>query len=127
MSVSLLAEKYNKFQQDVGQGTHGGGDLSVFEEVVNTLFSSQFKKVANGSELAGDRAQLLPQLKAVKDFAGNWQVDSQLVIPSQDNTKCTIRYFLNSEKAGRFDVIAILTSSNGQIDRVDEVFYQKTD
>lgn len=119
MSISTVAEKYNQFQHAFGQG-----DEHNYEDLINSLFSPQFKKIANGAELAGERTQLLSQLNSVKDFAGSWTIQSQEIIPSHDNTKCTVRYFLSSEKSGRFDVIAILSASNGQIDRIDEIFYQ---
>jgi hypothetical protein len=77
--------------------------------------------------LASERARLLPQLKGVKDFAGAWSIQSLEIIPSADNAKCTIRYYLNSEKAGQFEVIAILSAKVGLIDRIEEVYYQKTE
>jgi len=121
MTIVALAEQYNQFQHAFGQGVS-----KDYDALINALFSPKFKKIANGNELAAERAQLLSQLLAVKDFAGSWAIQSQEIIPSHDNTKCTIRYFLTSEKAGRFDVIAILSASEGQIERIDEIFYQET-
>ena len=121
MTVLALAEQYNQFQHAFGQGVE-----KDYEAIINTMFTSKFKKIANGNELASERSQLLAQLFSVKDFAGKWAIESQEIIPSQDNTKCTIRYFLASEKAGRFEVIAIIRANNGQIDRIDEVYYQET-
>jgi hypothetical protein len=122
MLTKTLAERYNHFQHDFGQNV--GQD---YEEIVNTLFTPDFKKIANGNELASERARLLPQLKGVKDFAGAWSIQSLEIIPSADNAKCTIRYYLNSEKAGQFEVIAILSAKVGLIDRIEEVYYQKTE
>jgi hypothetical protein len=120
MSISSIAEQYNQFQHAFGQGI-----VKDYEGLINDLFSPNFKKLANGNELAGERAQLLSQLIGVKEFAGNWTIQSQEIIPSLDNNKCTIRYFLDSEKAGQFEVIAILSAPHGQIERIEEVFYQK--
>ncbi|MBX9804218.1 MAG: hypothetical protein K2Y18_00505 [Alphaproteobacteria bacterium] len=119
MSIQELAQRYNQFQHDFGQGVSHD-----YEKVINTLFSQNFKKIANGIELLPERAQLLPQLNGVKDFAGTWAIQSQEIIPSFDNMKCTIRYSLKSEKAGEFDVIAILKAHQGQIEQIDEIYYQ---
>ncbi|HQS84061.1 MAG: hypothetical protein B7Y25_03805 [Alphaproteobacteria bacterium 16-39-46] len=75
----------------------------------------------------GDRTKLFSQLKGAKDFAGKWTILSQEIIPSKDNIQCTLRYYLDSEKAGRFEVIAIISAPNGQIERIEEVYYQKKD
>ncbi len=120
MTISKLAEQYNQFQHAFGQG-----DVLNYENMINALFSPKFKKVANGNELVSERTQLLSQLMTVKDFAGKWSIQKVEIIPAQDGIKCTIRYFLNSEKARRFEVIAILSASHSQIDRIDEIYYQE--
>jgi hypothetical protein len=120
MTINTLAERYNQFQHEFGQ------DLDQdYDDIINHLFASDFKKIANGNELAGERAQLLPQLKGVKEFAGTWSIQCVENIPSADDEKCTIRYYLNSQKAGQFEVIAILSARQGLIHRIDEVFYQQ--
>jgi len=120
MTIANLAKSYNNFQNDYGQALHPD-----YEEIINELFSADLKKVANGQELVAKREDLGQQLAGVKAFAGNWTIDAKIVIPLVDNKQCTIRYILSSEKAGKFDVIAILSSSNGkQIDAIDEIYYQ---
>lgn len=121
MSVAALAEQYNQFQHAFGQGV-----AKDYESLIATLFTPKFKKIANGNELATERSHLLAQLLGVKDFAGSWSIQSQEIIPSQDNKKCTIKYALKSERAGQLIVIAILTLSQGKIDQIDEVFYQES-
>ena len=120
MLVSDLAEKYNQFQHAFGQGK-----AQNYEILIETLFSPHFKKIANRKELVSERPNLLSQLTGLKDFSGNWVIQSLDIIPSYDTTKCTIRYFLNSEKAGNFEIIAILSTLYDQIDRIEEVYYQK--
>lgn len=120
MSIKFLAEQYNQFQHEFGQEVR-----QDYESTIAKLFSPKFKKIANGNELASERDQLLPQLKDVKNFAGAWSIQCLDIIPSIDNEKCTIRYFLKSEKAGQFEIIAILRAHQGQIDRIDEIYYQQ--
>jgi len=120
MSVKELAKKYNKFQNNFGSNNE-----SDCKSIIEDLFSHEFKKVANGQILISRKDEIENQLNGVKDFAGNWSITEKLIIPSQDNKICTIRYLLESEKAGIFDIIAILTSSNGsKIDSIDEIYYQ---
>jgi hypothetical protein len=120
MTIANLAKAYNNFQNDYGQSISPD-----YEEIINELFSVDFKKVANGQELVAKRDGFGQQLAGVKAFAGNWIINANIIIPSVDNKQCTIRYILSSEKAGKFDVIAILSSNNGkQIDTIDEIYYQ---
>jgi hypothetical protein len=119
MSVKSLAERYNQFQHDFGQGLS-----EDFDQQIDDLFHASFKKVANGQELVGKRDQLLAQLRGVKEFAGNWTIDSLDILACDDQSKCTIRYILTSEKAGQFEVIAIMSAQQGRIESIIEVFYQ---
>ena len=121
MSVQALAERYNYFQHDFGQDVDHD-----YEDLISKLFNADFKKIANGNELVSERSQLLTQLRSTKEFAGSWSIHSLEIIPSADDEKCTIRYSLNSEKAGQFEVIAILSAQQSLIHRIDEVYYQKT-
>ncbi|MCE3231651.1 MAG: hypothetical protein K0R76_270 [Alphaproteobacteria bacterium] len=120
MSIAALAEQYNQFQQAFGQG-----EDQDYERTINSLFSHDFKKIANGDELTSNRSQLLSQLAGIKEFAGKWTIQSHEIIPSHDNKNCTIRYLLNSEKAGNFEIIAILKVSGGQINQINEIFYKQ--
>lgn len=120
MTSKTLAEQYNQFQNNFGQDSS-----QDYDDIILKLFTADFKKVANGNELAQERAQLLAQLNSVKDFAGTWSIQTLDIIPSADDRKCTNRYYLKSEKAGQFEVIAILSIRQGQIHRIDEIFYQK--
>jgi hypothetical protein len=120
MTIANLAKSYNNFQNEYGQSMRPD-----YEEIINELFSADLKKVANGQELVAKREGLGQQLADVKAFAGNWTINANVIIPSIDNKQCTIRYILSTEKAGKFDVIAILSSANGkQIDAIDEIYYQ---
>ncbi|MBS0186245.1 MAG: hypothetical protein JSS34_07940 [Proteobacteria bacterium] len=119
-SVLKLAETYTQFQHDFGQDVP-----KDFNAISETLFLPIFKKIANGEELVSDRSKLLNQLKGVRDFAGKWTIESKEIIPSKDNTKCTLHYLLHSEKAGDFEVIAILRASKGKIGQIEEVYYKK--
>lgn len=120
MSIQELGHQYNAIQKEMGRpGTSG------WVSTLPTLFSSQFHKIANGTVLVQNRSELEKQILQCREDAGPWQIEEKEMIPSQDNSKCTLRYVISTEKAGKFDVIAILSSTNGrQIDSVDEVFYQ---
>lgn len=120
MFVKQLAEKYNEFQNSFGQSKE-----EDYQKIVEDLFVNSFAKVANNNCLVAKREDLLAQLLEVKNLAGAWKVIEKDTIPSQDNKKCTIRYILETEKAGAFDVIAILSIAPGnKIERIDELFYQ---
>lgn len=119
MSIKSYAERYNEFQHQLGQGVE-----QDYESIINALFAPDFTKIANGDILVSNRSQLFSQCKNCRDMAGKWTIQSTDIIPSSDNTQCTIRYMLTSEKAGQFDVIAIMSISNGLINRVDEIYYQ---
>ncbi len=119
-SIADLARRYNEFQNDYGQGVS-----KDYNAIIESLFSSAFKKIANRTELVSERARLEQQLADVKAAAGNWTMREKSTIPSADNKQCVIWYVLETEKAGSFDVMAILRSSNGnQIDSIDEVYFQ---
>jgi hypothetical protein len=120
MSITRLAISYNEFQHAFGQG-----NTVNYLDLIQDLFSPSFKKIANGNLLVSERSLLFNQLTVVKEAAGVWEIKLRELIPSQDNTKCTISYIIATENAGNFDVIAILSSSNKKhIDSIEEVYYQ---
>lgn len=118
--ISLLGRRYNTLQTRMGKE-----EGQEWQEEVSLLFSSFFKKVANGEILVAKASDLMSQIEQCRALAGAWTIEVIYVIPAKDNTSCTIRYVLRSEKAGDFDVIALLKSQNGiHIDQIDEVYYQ---
>ncbi len=118
--MEKLAHVYNEFQNNYGQSI-----FLDYKHVIENLFSPDFKKIANGSLLVPQRDRLEEQLASVKEFAGSWIIERKNVIASANNNQCAIRYILNSDKAGKFDVIAIIKSDDGKkIDHVDEIYYQ---
>ena len=120
MSITLLATRYNDFQHAFGQG-----DPADDEDILKDLFAPSFTKKVNGVVLVSERSRLLEQLKSVREMTGPWEIRVQDVIPSQDNTKCTLHYIIATEQAGAFDVIAILTAKSGDhIETIEEVYYQ---
>jgi hypothetical protein len=120
MSIIELAHQYNQFQSDFGAGVP-----LDFNSFIEGAFSVDFQKIANGQSLVSMRNELHNQLIQVKDIAGRWTIESIKIIPSADNKECTIRYFVDTEKLGKFDVLAVLSSSNGRyIDQINEIYYQ---
>lgn len=118
-----IAQAYNAFQKKYGQASMWA-DHAIF----NTLFSSSFKKIANGAELVGSGAEHESQLAQVKGFAGHWDLEEKFIMPAACQTKCMIRYVLKTEKAGNYDVMALIISYDGQkIDVIDEVYYKILD
>ncbi|MBA4749465.1 MAG: hypothetical protein H2057_02475 [Alphaproteobacteria bacterium] len=118
--VSLLGHGYNALQARMGK--EGGQE---WQEEVSLLFAPSFKKIANGEVLVAKASDLISQIDQCRALTGPWTLEVIYVIPAKDNTSCTIRYVLRSEKAGDFDVIALLKSQNGtHIDQIDEVYYQ---
>lgn len=118
--MTNIAEKYTKFQNDFG--AYKSQDYAA---VIENLFSPEFYKIANGQTLVNNRDELNSQLTSVREYAGGWNMDITQIIPSANDHKYVIRYILNTKKAGKFDVIAILGSNDGiKIDSVDEIYYQ---
>lgn len=116
--IEKLVDVYNSFQQAYGK------EVSLnYPFLIELIFSKDFKKIANQEELVSDRAGLEPQLENVKALFGSWEKEVKYIIPSACGTKCTLRYTLKSEKAGDFDVFAVLTSQDGKhIDVIDEIY-----
>jgi hypothetical protein len=120
MSIKRLATAYNQFQDNFGNGLDAD-----YETIIESLFSPTFKKIANGNQLVGNRGELNTQLGGVREMACDWNIDPTFIIPSDDGKSCTFRYKINTEKAGTFDVLAVMGSANGElIDNIDEVYYQ---
>jgi hypothetical protein len=118
--MNSLGKSYNDFQNNFGQNV----DLD-YKSIIKSLFSVDFKKVANGVELVSNAEGLLSQLDSVKKAAGLWTIDAKECITSLCGNKHTISYILNTEKFGKFGVIAIITISDRKlIDLVNEVYYQ---
>jgi ribonuclease I len=122
MPIQMLAKHYNAIQIRMGNSTN-----TAWAKDINDLFSENFTKTANGQVLVNNRSELQQQITTCIEGAGLWTIQEKDIIPSKDGQKCTIRYIISTEKAGTFDVMALLTSADGQkIDSVDEVYYQQT-
>ena len=118
MNAQKIAEDYNEFQNDFGQSV-----AKDYKQIIDQLFTDDFKKIANGAELVSQRKDLEHQLHSVMKMAGNWTMSPIDTIPSADGTKCVMRYMLDTKKAGKFEVIAILNLNNGKIHSIDEVYH----
>lgn len=119
MTIQRLAERYNALQNRMGCSSD-----TAWEKDIDSLFSQDFTKTANGQVLVKNRSELLQQITACIDGAGFWAIEEKDIIPSKDGQTCTIRYVITTEKAGAFDVMALVSSKNGQtIDAVNEVYY----
>lgn len=102
----------------------GGESGPAWEQDIATLFSEHFTKKANGSLLVENRDKLKSQAYECLKEAGSWTLTVKEIIPSFEGTKCTLRYTLTTEKAGAYDVIALLCSKDGRhIDYVEEFYY----
>ncbi|MCE2950775.1 MAG: hypothetical protein ACK5TR_06420 [Alphaproteobacteria bacterium] len=117
--ISRLGHQYNALQMRMGQEDQQG-----WQNEIPLLFSPTFKKIANGEVLVEKGSDLLPQIDQCRALAGPWTIQVKAVTPAKNNKSCTIRYVLCSQKAGDFDVIALLDSADGRyIDQIDEVYY----
>ena len=120
MSIQHLAQQYNDFMSCFGSGVEI--DQSV---LIEKLFTADFQKIANGIILTLGRKELENQLTEIKEKTGNWTIETKKILPSADNKECTIRFMAETEKAGKFDVLAVLSSEdNLQISKIDEIYYQ---
>jgi chemotaxis regulatin CheY-phosphate phosphatase CheZ len=120
MSIQHLAQQYNEFMTNFGAATEI--DQSQF---IEKLFTADFQKIANGIILTLGRKELENQLIEIKKTTGSWTIEPIKISPAANNKECTIRFMAETEKAGKFDVIAILSSEdNVQISKIDEIYYQ---
>jgi hypothetical protein len=85
MDILKLAQRYNEFQNDVGQFL-----ISDMDETISALFSPSFKKIANGSVLVAKREELKDQLTSVLEQAGKWLIDVKETLVFQNSQKCLI-------------------------------------
>ena len=92
-----LAQRYNEFQNDFGQST-----TKNYEPIIEDVFSSDLRKIANGVELVERKSFLLPQLQTAKEISGGWLLNSINIIPSIDHDKCVIHYSISTKKIGIF-------------------------
>jgi hypothetical protein len=120
MSIENIAEKYNRFQNNFGQNVE-----QDYDAFIESLFSPESTKTANGQVLVASRGEFKGQLTSVRDMAGSWTMDIKYVIESATDQNYVIRYMLVTEKLGDFDVMALLGSLDGvKIDFIDKVNYQ---
>ncbi len=118
--IKDLAIAYSAFQNSYGQS-----EDKNYQEIIEGLFSPGFRKIANNAILVSNRDGLESQLGGVRVAAGKWTMKEKKTIPSADNKQCVIWYVLETEKMKSFDVMAILSSSDGnKIDLIDEIYYQ---
>ncbi len=120
MSIDNIAEKYNKFQNDFGSKIE-----QDYDALIESLFSAESTKKANGKLLTAKRDELKNQLTAVRDIAGSWTMELKYLLKSATDQNYVIRYILNTKNLGSFDVMALLSSLDGiKIDFIDEIYYQ---
>lgn len=118
MDIIEIVRKYNAFQNEFGQN-----NLKEFE--INSLFTENFKKIANGQTLVEKSSNLLSQLTEIKNSAGSWNIEEIEIQPfSNDEKRCLNHYNLNSEKLGSFDVMSIVTvDEDNLITHINEIYY----
>lgn len=120
LSIKELGAQYNALQMEMG-----ASENQSWLENINLLFSEKFTKRVNGELLVATRSELENQIIKCREDIGSWKIQEKEIIPSKDNQVCTIQYIISTEKAGDFEVIAILKSSNAkQIDSINEIYYQ---
>lgn len=120
LKITEIGSKYNDFQDNFGQKND-----KEFELNISNLFAENLKKIANGEVLVSGKSNLAPQLQSIRDAVGGWKIHPKFVIPSSDGKQCTIRYIIDSNKAGKFDIISVLSiDKDGKIYLIDEVYYQ---
>ncbi len=116
--ITNIAERYNKFQNDFGSGV-----VQDYDSIIEELFSPEFTKTGNRTQLVSKRDELKTQLEDIKKMVGGWNIEPTRTIKSADNNDYVISYSLKT-KDNVFDVIAILESSDGvKIDCIDEIFH----
>lgn len=120
LPIKELGVQYNALQMEMG-----ASENQSWLENINLLFSEKFTKRVNGELLVATRSELENQIIQCHKDIGSWKIREKEIIPSKDNQTCVIQYIISTEKAGDFEVIAILKSSNAkEIDSINEIYYQ---
>jgi hypothetical protein len=115
-----IVEKYNQFQNQYGANAN-----QDHSKIIEDLFMPGFNKIANGQIIASKRDELNAQLQSIVEFAGKFEMNITRIIPSANKHDFVVRYILTTEKAGKFDVMAVIFSKDGiKIDNIDEIYYQ---
>jgi len=114
-----LAQKYFDFQNQVGQCDE------ISDKLINPLFSKVFKRIVNGRTVVSTKADLSLQLTNIRNHFGKWKISPKSVVACADQQQCVVRYIVDLEDMGQFEVMALLKSKTGQqIDEIDEVYYK---
>lgn len=118
MTIEII-KQYNSFQNDYGQSK-----LRDFK--TDSLFTTNFSKTVNGKSIVESSSKLLKQLGEVKNSTGSWEIQPIEIQPFLNDKKRYLNcYQLNSEKAGSFYIMSIVTvNENNLIDQINEVYYQ---
>ncbi len=82
MTIKILAEKYNKIQMEMG-----ALENDIWAQEIDTLFSINFTKRANGKFLVNSRSELQNQINLCIQQSGFWKIEEKKIIPSQDGKK----------------------------------------
>lgn len=116
--MTNIAERYNKFQNDFGQGV-----VQDYDSIIEGLFSPEFTKIGNSEQLVGNRDELKLHLENVREEVGGWNIEVIKTIKSADSNDYIINYSLKAENEA-WDVMAIIGSSDGnKIDFIDGLYY----
>jgi hypothetical protein len=101
----------------------GRSPFNVLHDTYKNLLSPEFKRISNGKLRAVGVDGLEADFSTTKEEIGKWQINVLSRIYSADGKHCTLRYILSTEKEGKYDVLAVLSSYDGEhIDSIEGMY-----
>ncbi len=125
MPIDNIGQRYIDFLVKFGSPENS---ISCSEEMTS-LFTSDCKKLINGSMITNDRDALYAQLEqATKDLNGwNMQVNQDSFVINKENNICVIQYDVTTKTLGTMIVMVYLKlDQNGFIKEINEVYNKKS-
>lgn len=115
-----IAHAYNRFQDDFGSGKEQN-----YNELIESLFTENFRKVINGDIYVAERSGLLKQLTDLRQAVGGWSVEVINIASIPESYNYTSEWRIHTRDAGVYHAVAILGSTDGiKINSVHESAYK---
>lgn len=122
MDLKQLSEAYVDYLNKVGDSAPS----QIHTDQFPPIWDSSCQKIMNGVSLYQGGEFFLSQMREVVEFAGKFQINLLDVIVGDQTNMSSIRYDLQSERAGAFQTSAFLTfNDKGFLTEINEVCSQR--
>ncbi len=116
--MDCLASSYIHFLKNVVSS-----DAKNVTDIIAEHTTSNVKKIVNNETVCENVEGLSEQLISVREMAGRIDINLVNFCNDLENNKCSVRYMLDSELAGNFSTLAIVTyDDNKKIVEIDEIY-----